>query len=158
MRTIALRPIALTLATLVGAAGAEARTNWQGQAMTIAAPGPVCAAEGEVVGAHFLATFSPANIDDNGPDTDLTFYGSRNAFSLTIPNGNLEDGSRFKAVYITTRGRAITDLRGKILKAKVSPANFDETTPYLNVRVEIKNWSSIVGCTVTLDISFVRRR
>ncbi len=134
-----------------------ARVGFQGEVVVTAAPGAACAADDNAIGDIYYAALLPAGLADNGPDTWLSFYGYKNAFSIRLANSALDANSPYTAVYINTYGRHLTPLAGRIGTAKLTPAP-SATTPFVNVTVQISNFFTTPGCAVTLEGSFIRRR
>ena len=149
--------LTLSAALLLTAGSAMARVGFQGEAVITALAGAPCAAEGESVGAMFRTHLLPRGLQDNGPDTFISFYGSRNAYSLRLANSVLDSRSPYTAIYINSYGKHVTAPAGQVSAASVSPAP-NPTAPFLNVRLTITNWNTIVGCTATLEGAFIRRR
>lgn len=156
MRLLALATTALTL--LAGTA--LARNSWEGHTI-ITAVNSTCVADGETVGRTLFSTYMPAGISDNGADSHITFYGTRNAHSLKVA-GALAGGKNYNSIYINSYGKAGVQPQpaGQIsaYTATVSPAPLSTTTEYINMTITITNWSTTPGCTATLRGSYVRRR
>jgi hypothetical protein len=153
-----MRFISIVFAALLLFAGsAAARTGFQGEAVITAVQGTACAENDERVGAIYYVAFMPRGVTDNGPDSFITFYSYKTAFSLRIANSPLDSGSPYTSVYINSYGKHLNAPNGTIVSASGAAAP-TATTPFLNVRMQISNWSAVLGCTVSLEGSFIRRR
>ena len=148
--------ILLFVGLLVWSQPALARNSWQGQSMTVATSA-ACAGAGENIGAFYTTHFFPSGISDNGTNSFMTFYGGRNAFSIKMA-GRPAAGVAYSAIYINSYGAHTTLPTGTIVSAAIAPAAFTETTPFLNITIRISNWTTNIGCTVTLQSALVLRR
>jgi hypothetical protein len=151
--------VRILLFTIIAAFVAEtaiARTGWQGRAVIVEARGDSCEVEEVFPGQDFASFFLPARIDDNGPESYISFYGHRNAFSIGT-RGLPARGKTWTGVYINSYGKFSTPPDGEIRDFDTEQ-QIDETTPFINATLKMTNWATVVGCTVTLELSYVRRR
>jgi hypothetical protein len=135
---------------------AEARVAWQGHAM-ITAVSAGCAESGDAVGQFFTSVFRPPNIDDNGPDSWLSFVGARIGHSLMVSNGTFEDGVSYDAVGVGSFANHFS-YGGNVQVFSTRPSAIDADTRFIAVTGRVTNWMGNAGCTVMFDGSYVRRR
>lgn len=153
----------LTLALLLGGLGLDtstalARTNWQSELVFTAISGAVCSNDGWNTQSNALATVLPANIDDNGPDSYFALhFNRRNAYSLKVTGGSLATGAAYTAVGISSAGSSFL-FNGSLVKFTQAPAVLTISTRFVTVTGQISNWAGNIGCTVTFEGAFVRRR
>lgn len=152
----ALALAAAAAATFTFTQSALARVNWQGEFMVTGVTS-ACASDGWAVGDHALATYLPANLDNNGARSFIALHlNRRNAYSYGV-TGALAAGKGYSAVGITSAGSNFT-FTGAFVAFTQSPASVVTTTPFVTMRARISNFSGMPGCTVSFDASFVKRR
>ena len=141
---------------MVLAAPASARNNWQGQA-TITAINQTCIDNEETIGKMFKSIFRPSSVSDNGNVTYLLFYGDRNLTALKM-TGRPVAGKNYASTYVGTYGDFGPALAGQIDSFSMTPSTITPTTQFINLTIVISNWSTLQGCTVTMDGAYVLRR
>ena len=146
----------LAIAIILATTGVvSARESWQGTFMVTAVAGTACTGE-VVIGDHFIAMYTPANVSDNGPNTHLAFYRPRSAWSLRVaglPTAN----ETYAAMQIGSRG-GFDPSSGRVLAFSTAPASVVATTPIVAINTRISNFHNVTGCTATIQGALVRRR
>ena len=142
-----------------GSSAVVARTNWQGEVMITAVTNPACASDGWAVGGHALSSLLPANVDNNGGSSFISFHiNRRNAYSLKV-TGALAAGKAYTGIEITSAGSNLS-FSGNIVQhtQTPAPANVTTATKFITVTGQIAGWAGTIGCTITYEGAFVRRR
>ena len=146
----------LAIAVLIAMTGvASARESWQGTFMVTAVAGAGCAGE-TAVGDHFLATYLPANVSNNGTNTFMGFVRTRGAWSLRVaglPTAN----ETYSAMLIDGRAEFGPN-GGRVLAFSTIPATVTATTQTIVINTRLSNFHGTTGCTATIQGALVLRR
>ncbi len=143
------------LTTLAITGSGLSKETWQGQIIFTSVSGTECTNDGWNVGSTFTAAFTPSGISDNGPESVLGMhYYNRNAYALKTA-GRFAAGKGYTGVAISSRGYQFDFVGGT---PTFSTPLIGATTRYLNISGSISDWAGQLGCTVSFDGAFVRRR
>src|SRR5688572_22223940 len=118
MKRLAIAASVLACATLP----ASAIETWQGDlfvtAATAACNGP--GTPGITVNDFFRAVFRPRNLEDNGVDTRLALFSTRNAHRVFIENAPLSGAGNYNGVFIGGTG-GFTSYAATFASASTTP-------------------------------------
>ena len=154
-----MKSLVLAFSVLLAMAGsASAKVFWWGEAIVTAAPGAECVAGGHFVGNNVRAVFQPSGLSDNGADSWLSFVGTFHGASLQVINNRPGSGKTYTGVRIYINGENVTGVTGGFQAFTMTPAAITETSRTIFIRTSITNWLATVGCTATIEASFVRQR
>ena len=154
-----MRSLVLAFSLLLAMAGSvSAKVFWWGEAIVVAAPGSECFEGGHFVGNNVRAVFQPSGLSDNGADSWLSFVGTFHGASLRVVNNRPGPGKTYTGVRIYISGDHVTGVTGGFKSFVMTPATITETSRTIFIRTGITNWLATVGCTATIEASFVRQR
>jgi hypothetical protein len=114
-----------------------------------------CAAEGWGIGCS-ATRYSPRRLGDNGERTRLSYFNTFFAENYTLETGNLV-GNTFRTVAGTSVGRSGSQFTSqmRITEQDPSPADISDTSPFVTLVGNIRDFDGIPGCNVTFKASGV---
>lgn len=145
------------LAALSAALPAHAVTNWQGEAVITSAALP-CRNNPDqnrriFAGQVYRSAYKPANVDDNGPNTDISFMSRLTARSYRLLNGLPSGTYELRGFNIFAGWNSTT---GTYTNFSVVPAAA-VGVPRVYIQGRIDDFASITGCTVVFKGAYVLR-
>jgi len=146
---------------LLTATPASALIVWQGDARIEAATPNCSGASAErrriAVGSVVRTILRPKNLDNNGPDTRVSFlHDSQANFVLFLPGGAMPRGTA--AGWGSGHDAIIVANRGVLYRAvRQTPAAPDLATVFIELSGEIDDFMFIPGCTVRFSASYTPR-
>jgi hypothetical protein len=137
-------------ALLLSAGSAQsAFIGWQGD-LFVTAANAGCASTGFSKGDFFRAVYLPRNLGTNGPDTRLSFIGSRHAQRYIKANAAYGNGI-WHGTTITGLSAGLLNYNSNMVGAAAAPAVPAATTQTVVLRGTLTNFFGTVGCTVSFS-------
>jgi hypothetical protein len=130
--------------------------TWQGD-LFITAVTPACERNGIRTNTYYRAVFRPRNIENNGPDTSISFFASANGHNYVFKNNGLASGKGPYSGLVITSLPTVISWSGTFSDASTKPAVFSATTPAVFVKIKMKNFPGVAGCDATFEGSFGNR-
>ncbi len=136
---------------------ASAATVWSGMAVVISADSNCRSATDErrniSKGTVLKSVFRPRLIDDNGPDTRISFtHDSGATFIMVLPDTG--PGGNYGRVGITYSAMLIDGGLRSFASFQQVPANPSANTPFVRLSGQVEDFMFLTGCTVTFRASY----
>jgi hypothetical protein len=130
--------------------------RWQG-GFVVKARTSACLAD-DPLGLTAIARFRPPVVADNGPGTKLSLFERRSTTSFRLPEGEFDE--TFKTVETMTVGDSFGPIPNnvRIRFISVDPSPIRASTDFINIVGQIRGFFEIPNCTVTFNMSLVKRR
>jgi hypothetical protein len=141
---------ALCVLTGVPASAVEV---WQGD-LFISAATTQCASAGFAKDDFFRAVYRPANISDNGAAARLTLLTPRAAARIAATEGDFVRNGDYSGKFFSSRA-GLLEWDSTILTENIGAVT--ETSPRVDVLLGMRNFTGVVGCSVTVRGTLTHR-
>ena len=158
LKLAAAAAVVLGLAPVSGAYGV---TVWQGDAVITAATGcgggPFDERRNIGVGTVIKSVLRPKNVDNNGPDTRVSFNHDSGAnFVIFLPSGAMPSGI-YAAFGATHSGLIVANRAREYIQFDQSPNTIDANDVFVRLSGRIEDFMFIDGCDATFRASYSKR-
>lgn len=159
-----MRGVIYSAAVAVGLAvlpqAASALTVWQGEAVVTTASG-TCTSPGDErrnisTGSVLKSVFRPRVVDNNGPNTRISFVHDSGAMFVMVLENTGANGSYGK-VGVTHSGLLVKGGLADFSSFQQVPATVTEDTVFVRVSGRVEDFMFLSGCDATFRASYSKR-